>query len=413
MVDHTPWDYTFPLDGLKEVRVPESVDICTVRSDTIGRTSLGSLFWILVANRLSLAGANVTIYDFPDSGIAPDVLPSQQLVDILGMDVDVVRAEDVDQTEARKKLEEFSRGYSDEEYPGIHPRVAEGLRKSGLELHPSLDRMVEELAVFIGNSGDVQLMAHERETVQLIKYLGGIEKQYWRVDLGGIESEYRAERIPTISEYPDRLMMGRSQGEVYYGFFMHVLEELTEVLLELGREAYLSKGWSSDQDIARRELDRFDHGSGICEQIEFRLRHFFGSMALDAGQKSVMFRQDYVLAEVERGNRAMAGSENPDYNWVLRLLCTASTGDSHGKGIARTIIHSALPTLSADELIYHGTRFWKNEDKGRGFLFFEEYLSRGHTERAEDMIDIMGRSGLARRRLVKLLNERELLPTYD
>tara|TARA_Y100000310_G_C20703745_1_gene832627 strand:- start:6757 stop:8001 length:1245 start_codon:yes stop_codon:yes gene_type:complete len=408
MTNHPPWDNAFPLSDLENtLSTPTAIDISAVRAGSIADTSLGTVFWIAVANKYLRAGAEVTIYDFPDNG-SPEVLPSQQLVDTLGMDgVQVLKAEDQDQSVARDKLEEFSQAYNQnpDDFPGIHPAVAKGLRKSegDSKLGPSLDRMVEELAVFMIHPNDstrVQLMAHEKETVQLIRYLGDIDKQYWRVDLGGIESEYRAIKIPTISELPGRLMMGKSQGQVYYDFFMYVFEALTDVIIDLGYNKYPEP--VRDWDRPKADYDRSSYMRDISRQINPDLDLYFGSMLIDAGVE-LRFMPFSVFEEVAKANRAVADSENPDYGWVLRLLSVTSTGDKQGKSVARTIIKSALPTLDADELFYHGDRFWKTDNKGRALIFIEEYFRRGYRKHAQEFAGFERGSGAANKTFARLI----------
>jgi hypothetical protein len=213
------------LDSAVERSNGAVLDICTVRSKDVSSASLGNLYWAIVAARFAAKGSKVNIYDFPNNFTNPKVLPIQEIVDLFELEgVQVKKAEEQDQTNARNLLIKFAQRYRSrsQDYPGIHDSVSEGLLSKATKrkvLDRSLDRMVEELAVFLTGGNDpkhIQLMGHEKETVQLIRYLGDFQKQYWQVDLGGIVSEFRAIKIPTIEEFPDRLLIGKNQGDVYF-----------------------------------------------------------------------------------------------------------------------------------------------------------------------------------------------------
>jgi hypothetical protein len=366
-------------------------DMCTVRSSSVSDTSLGTLFWMLIARRLANAGAMVNVYDFPDKG-SSDVVPAREIADLLEINnINIFRAEDQDQSAARSALESFSKAYisSPSCYPGIRPSVCDGLLKSEDGLDSSLDRMVEELSVFLNGMNDsnhIQLMGHERETVQLIRYLADVDKKYERLDLGGIESEFRAIKIPNVKEFPDRLMVGGSQGRAYYDFFMYVLNDLADALYGVAETRCYQPNegvdWGLSDDF---EMKIAQDIRSTTRSLNSRLYPYVVSCLIDKGKEFSIINRELVRSEIYKASTVLAQTANPDYNWVLRLLSVVDTNRNTITGLARTTIHNALPTLDAEELFYHGDRFWRRNNRGRANLLFKAYLDRGYRDRITDI----------------------------
>ncbi|NTV23635.1 MAG: hypothetical protein HGA85_04635 [Nanoarchaeota archaeon] len=416
------FDTEFKLDELYAIAnstKDKTIDLCTVRSDSIGSSSLGTLFWILVANRFSKNGNHVNIFDFPNNAIGTELLPTETIANILGVEhTYIYRAEELDHSYAKSRLHSLAAKFTGSRhlFPGIHPEVAQGLDNSAFEyLHHSLDRTIEELGVFLMGAEEerrVQILGHEKETVQLIRYIDSPNKQYWKVDIGGIISEFRANKIPTIEEYPSRLIRGQSQGKRYYQFFMFVLNELTSALYELS-ETDVPMQENSNPITAphARQDQKIEFILQKTDQINPNLKPYIASILQDKGISSYYFNEmEETWTELRNGIDALASIANPDYDWVLRHLSLVDSSNPEAKGFARNIIQQALPGLDDENLFYHGNRFWKTENRGRAILFFEEYLNREGKERLAEIIELYkSTKGLASKELGSLLATRNLI----
>ncbi|MBW2992020.1 hypothetical protein KY345_02265 [Candidatus Woesearchaeota archaeon] len=438
-----------------------TLDVCTVRSDSVGSSSLGNLYWMLVAKRFSENGCIINVYDFPNNGANPSVLPVQEIADILGIEnIYFHRAEENPDNGAREILEHFAREYVPKGFPGIHRDVSVGLLKSkDGKLDSSLDRMVEELDVFLNGIDDpsrVQMMGHERETVQLIRYLTDSEKQYWRVDLGGVVSEFRAIKIPTLHEFPDRIIMGKSQDPKYHEFFEYVLDELTYALVDAAKERFPDNWHPRFFDSENKQIETKTKRSRLrdvidrAHKLELRLIPYvfcklnnpdlgdevlygfryssdrqgmldsYSQLFFIAGDnwreemKKRKVSEGILLDEAERANKLISNTRNTDYKWPLTFLGMVHTGGEE-RGLARNVIINAIPYLKPEELIEHGVRFAKSNNLGRGNIFFEAYIKQGHREQVKDILDVYRstRCGNAHMILGKLLHKHNLFPDYS
>jgi hypothetical protein len=203
---------------------------------------------MLIAGKAAEVAKKVRVYDFPEKGVLASKLPAEELKEILALpnNISIYKAEDIDRTMAWSQLQSLAQREIDP--VGVHPEVREYLpHLKHASSHPKLERMAEELAVFLNSYADpncVQLSSHEHGTIALVRALPAeIQKQYAYIRTGITEngedgSEFRRKRIPKIEGFADRLILRDSQGQKYRDFYDIVLDMLTEQITTSAKKAH-------------------------------------------------------------------------------------------------------------------------------------------------------------------------------
>ncbi len=364
------WDRKYDLgslDSLVEHNSGQNVSLCTVRSSNLGDTKLGNVFWVLLARRLAKKQCKVNIYDFPEKGQGPSAIVTNKLVEIFEVgNTRVSKAEDHNQERARKELKRFAKIYSSNPsaYPGLIPAVSEGLLKSKEGLDPSLDRMSEELAIFLEgheNPRAVQFSNHESETVQLVRYLGNPKKRFVRMDLGGIESEFRAERVAKVKDLPTKIILGSGLGQKYNHFNSKVLEEMAHALSEIAFERFPKKQFGDNMEGREKgwdyEIQRNNLILSKIDQINPHLQTYLAILLKDKGHQCYMDPEVFGN-ELRRATKHVSKLENPDYTWIFKHLKQYESGFGDLKSFFIDLTRRALPTIDSDELLEVGKHFY-------------------------------------------------------
>jgi hypothetical protein len=371
------WNQTYSLEQLPALYAAvegKTVDICTVRSSTVASASLGTFFWTLLGGAVAAHAKTVNIYDFVTGNKTrdnPARLPAEEIADILSFpsNIHIYRAEHLDTTFAWEQLRALARL---DRYPStIHKDVAQALPALRAGNRTGLERMAEELAVFLQghNSSDVvQLSAHEKETVSLVRSLPiEVNKQYYHLHTGIEGSEFRRDRIPDVATFGDRLLRGHSQGEHYFHFYDQTVSLFVQQLLLSTERAHptpanTEKLWLAD---AKR------NGHFFNSQIPYNEN--LGPEQLDPITKRLLFQKFKAFVAYK------------DHEQTFATFCDLS--DAVHPSLLPHVLHRAPDTLPIpfDATEIH-KRVAQTVDKGLT-------AAKSHQVDIEYVIKLLGKSG--------------------
>jgi len=251
--------------------------------------------------------------------------------------------------------------------------------------------------------------------------MGNPKKRFIRIDLGGIESEFRAERVAKVKDLPTKIILGSGLGEMYNHFNSKVLEEMANALSEISFERFpkkqfgdkieeREKGWDYESQRNNFILSKID-------QINPHLQTYLAILLKDKGHRFYI-ESDVFGNELRRATKHVSKLENPDYTWIFKHLKQYKVGFRDLKSFFIDLTKRAIPTIDSDKLLEVGKHFYSSTNSFYSLMFFEEYIRREGSTKLGNVTEIYRTSkgsNMGRRELYKIIlahspNENQDLP---
>ena len=259
----------------------QTVQICTVRQSKLSDVALGNLYWLLQAGKARQRGAKVMVTDFYDRPGSSNqgILKLMAILHLSGDGVQFRRAEDVPRDE--QLWQDISAHIHKNGEAGLTwamiGHVGDGIREvlndSPEDIPSSMDRLIEELSVWVDGIDDesvVQLMNHEVQSTTWVRRLRAkVKKHFWNVKLPFV-NEYRGRYKDVTGPDPviiqrrlqdlsGKLAIGRTGGEEdeHASFYEALFHDLVGYLTEEGRRR-AKYDWDNPETLLLQALVDLD-----------------------------------------------------------------------------------------------------------------------------------------------------------